>query len=350
MSYEEEHINNLKEECNLIIKKMGKISKALILETDTSVQFKLEHEKEELEKKLEALKTEITQARTVNVSAGLTATKKGAMLHDYHRFTCNRDDQYDQFEIFSGKQKDKKVQYYYLYGAEPQSHKGMFKRLAYDREGRLRDYINPDLELHCQAKKVEITFETSSYPEVYKSKVLKNLLTAFSVNVNDQEPLLEKNLNDLLDASPTLQSLGENDYVFILLRISEWDWNPKVTPLVVKWLIESFFEVELPPTAPTFMIFFGLIYEEDDSGIEFEVLEIIKEGQYLQILPELEMVSKGHVKRWFSKYDMLYQSTQQKKDLLNQHFGKGREFEMEEVENSLHQIIDRHNKKRNRTT
>lgn len=346
MQFEEEHIKSLKEQCNLLIKKLDRISTALIIETDPATQFKLEHQQEELEKQLEELKSKILQQKVQDVSAGLTAAQSTVSLHDYHRFTCNRHDQYDEFEKVSGDLKNKKVQYYYLYGAEPQSHEGMFQRLAYDREGRLRDYINPDLELHCQVKKVDITFETSRYPDVYKENVLKKLLTAFSMVVNEQEPLLEKNLKHLLEGSPTLQAMGSNDYIFVLMRISEWDWDSKITPLVVKWLIESFFELELPPNAPNFVIFFGLIYETDNNPIEDEVLEIIKEGRLLQILPELEMVEKKHIQQWLAKYHMLYQNSKERRELLQKYFGKENEFFMEDVEIHLQQIIDHYNKKK----
>lgn len=343
MSYQEDHIKALKEQGNLLIKKLDRIGTALILETDPSTQFKLEHQQAELEKQLEELKTKIAVAKDgANKSANISHL---GSLHDHHRYTCNRLDQYDEFEKYFAGQKDKKVQYYYLYGAEPQSHAGFFQRLAYEREGRLRDYINPDLELHCQARKVDITLEASRYPEVYKENILKKLLTAFSLVINEQEPLLEKNLNDLLKDSPGLQALGSNDYVFILLRISEWDWDSRITPLVVKWLIESFFEVELPPKAPTFLVFFGLIYEEDDSEIEDEVLAIIREGTYLQILPELEMVEKKHVQQWLAKYHMLYQNSRERRALLHQYFGTDSEYFMEDVEINLLRIIDNYNKK-----
>ena len=43
----------------------------------------------------------------------------------------------------------------------------------------------------------------------------------------------------------------------------------------------AFCEVELPASAPTFLFFFGLIYEDDDGEIEAEVQVAIQEGKHI---------------------------------------------------------------------
>ena len=273
---------------------------------------------------------------------------EGKPLQDYHRFTCDRVDQSDRFdELFEAK-REEKVHYYYIYGMERHAHEGLFQRFAFGLEGRLQDFLNTTtLQSNCQALKLPpIPFEESRNEEGYKRNVLKNLFGGLNVPVDDQAPLLEKKLSDLFDCSPVLKGLGGEDYVCIFLSILEWDWDPDITPSVVNWFITTFCAVNLPATAPTFLFFFGLIYEEDEGEIEDEVQEAIQEGGHIQILPELNTVRVRDIKKWLGKYkNSLDLSTEERKAIIEEHFKNEDEYYMEYVEKVLAQIIIKHNKR-----
>lgn len=271
----------------------------------------------------------------------------GKPLQDYHRFTCDRVDQSDLFYTHFEPNIQRKKHYFYIYGVEQHAHEGLFKRFAFDLEGKLQDYLsNTVAESSCQTLKLSITFDESRSAEGYKRNVLKSLFGALSVAVDEQSPLLDKRLTDLVANSPQIKGLGPEDYVCIFLSISEYDWDAEITPLIVRWFITTFCEVELPDNAPTFLFFFGLIYEEDDGDIEAEVQQAIQEGQHIKPLPKLNMVSQRDLKKWLAKYkNKLELSTEERKAIIAGYFENKDEFYMEKVERILAKIIVEHNKK-----
>ena len=266
-------------------------------------------------------------------------------LHDYHRYTCDRVDQSDRFQQIFSEKRETKAHFFYLYGMAVQSHFGMFKRIAYDLEGKLRDYLNPDLESGCKSLQVEITLGQCGDPEVYKQNILKDLFAALAVRVNEHEPLTGKNLGWLRQSSPVLQGLGENDFVCIFAGISQWDWDKEMTPAVTRWFINEFCRAELPKDSPTYLFFFAIIYEEDDSEIEQDVETVISQSQRVRALPELNMVKMRDIGAWFSRYRFIAPSSGELKNLRQQHFGDSDEFEMEKVEIRLKKLIDNYNSK-----
>lgn len=264
-------------------------------------------------------------------------------IHYYHQHTCDRVEQSDCFRAFYNQKKEQKKHYYYIFGLDMQSHIGLFKRLAYDLEGRLEDFLNPNLETTKKSLKLELTFETSNNLDFYKENVLKSLFAACSISVDEQAPLLEKKLTDVLTHSPSIQGLGADDFVSIFMSISEWDWDAEVTPNIVRWFIQSFCGDDLPATSPTFVFFFAIIYEEDDSEVEKEIRATIDGSTNVEALPELNMVELRDIKKWFAKYRLLADSSRERKALIEKHFGKEKEFYMEDVEIEFQKIIDAYN-------
>lgn len=280
-------------------------------------------------------------------SESLSDESKGEqlVLHDYHRYTCDRVDQSDRFQQFFTEKRDAKVHFFYLYGMDVQSHSGMFKRIAFDLEGRLRDYLNPGLETGCKSIQVEMTLGVCGDPEVYKQNILKDLFAALSVRVNEHEPLTSKNIAWLRENSPVLQGLGANDFVCIFAGISQWDWDKERTPAVTRWFINEFCQVEMPEDSPTYLFFFAIIYEEDDSDIEQEVEAVISQSVSVHALPELNMVQMRDIGAWFSRYKFIAPTAGELKDLRQQYFGQAGEYVMEEVEIKLKRLIDEYNRK-----
>ncbi len=268
----------------------------------------------------------------------------GQSFHDYHSYTCDRVDQSDRFKEIFIQKKDKKTHYFYLFGYYLQSHKGLFKRIAYELEGRLRDVINPNQESGSKTVQVDIPIRYSNNIEVFKLDVIKDLMTAFDVKVNECEPLLDKNLAWLRQNSPSLQGLDASDYVCLFVSISEWDWDKRIIPEFTRWMIRNFCEVDMPEDSPTFLFFFAVSYEEDNSPIESEVREVIANGEFIIGLPELEMVGIRDIASWFNRYSFIKESSRELVELRNQHFSHAREHFMDDVETTLRKIIDDYNK------
>lgn len=272
---------------------------------------------------------------------------EGKPLQDYHRFTCDRVEQSDRFYAAFESQTAQKLQYYYIDGMEKHAHEGLFQRFAFDLEGKLQDYLTTAaIQSACQSLKLIIPYADSGSIDGYKRNVLKSLFVGMGVKVDEQAPILEKTLADLLALSPRLKDLGEEDYVCIFLSVSEWEWDIDITPAVVSWFISTFCGVELAESSPTFLFFFGLIYEEEDPEIEEEVQAAIEAGGNIQILPELTKVSQRDIKKWLHKYkNNLDLSTEERKSIMSEFFKSEDGFYMESVEDKLAQIIIKHNKK-----
>ncbi len=265
-------------------------------------------------------------------------------LHEYHRFTCDRVDQSDKFQQLFTEKKATKTHFFYLYGLDLQSHKGMFRRIAFDLEGKLQDYLNPGLKSGSKSLQFELTFDVSRNPDIYKQNILKNLFAAFSVRVNEHDPISQKSLAWLQQTSPVLQGLGSNDYVCIFIAISQWDWDKEVTPAITRWFITEFCSAPLPADSPDYLFFFGIIYEEDDAQIEEEVEAMVAVSDLVTALPELGMVLKKDIGTWFNKYSFIFPGARELREIRDMHF-KANEHYMEDVELTLQKLIDEYNKR-----
>lgn len=268
-------------------------------------------------------------------------TAKG--LGDHHVHTCDRVDQSDHFTKIFSQKKDCKAHFLYLYGLDLQSHRGIFKRIAFDLEGRLQDYLSQGQESSRHSLQVELTFDVSRDLEIYKQNILKSLFAALGVRVNEHEPLTQKNITWLRENSPKLQGLGGQDFVCIFVAISEWDWDKDITPDVTRWFINQFCAAELPADSPTYLFFFGIIYEEDDSPIEGEVRAFIEQSEHVEALPELNMVGRRDIGAWFNKYSFIAPGARELKELRETHFSQTPEHYMDDVERKLRQVIDEYN-------
>ena len=123
-----------------------------------------------------------------------TPKQKKFKLGAYHKYACDRIDQRDLFYELSKSRKDK-LHYFYLYGEIFQSHSGMFQRFIFDMQNVLFDYLNPDLKPSCQNVSREITFELSYRENIYKQNIIKSILASFHIALNEEEPILDKNIH-----------------------------------------------------------------------------------------------------------------------------------------------------------
>lgn len=264
------------------------------------------------------------------------------VINDHHRYTCDRVDQNDAFKVLFKQKQNNKAQFYYLYGSDMQSHLGFFNRISYDLEGRLQDYLNADLKASCRSLRIELNFELSNNLEFYKENIIKSLFAAFSIPVNDHEPLLEKDLAFAYGKSPNLKGLIKEDFICIFISISDYDWDPDITPQATKWFIKNFCDCLLPDDAPTFLFFFAIQYEDDDDELKKEIESIILESKSIDAMPELNMVKMRDIKKWMNTYKAMVPNKNVRNNLIKQYFSAD-EFYMEDLENTFQQLIDEYN-------
>lgn len=272
------------------------------------------------------------------------AEKEGniTLLHDWHRFTCNRSMQNNAFQKI--KRSQLPIYFFYLYGLDRHAHKALVDRFVYDLRGQLRSHLSNSTTARRKVKEASFSINLNTDIEEYKIEILASLFEAFGVFPDQYEPLLESNLRDLLQNSQQLVDWGPEDCVCIYMTILDIDWDSEITPEVVKWLIEDFCTDCLTAESPTFYFFFGIEFEEEDSDIKEEIESIIRAGKRIHILPELNMVEKIDLKRWFNNYRKFMPEKQYRDALQAQYFGEKNQVYMEEVIIHLNRIIDEINR------
>ncbi len=286
---------------------------------------------------------EITEEELKNAAAPSAAPT--APLHDYHRYTCNRTLQNNDFQKIRRRQADARTHFFYIYGLDRHSHYGLVQRFSYDLEGLLGSYRNPKVQARCKVDRANmIALAYNPDLEAYKTDILTALFFEFELDPDACEPLLSRKLDYLRRHSPRLRALGSEDRVFLYFVISELDWDREVTPALVRWLIDEFCGVELPADSPAFYFFFGIEFEDEDSPVKAEVEAAIRSGGRIQILPELQMVSAADLKRWFNTYRMFMQERRRRDELQGRYFEAKEQFYMDEIERKLEQLIDELNK------
>lgn len=266
----------------------------------------------------------------------------GPTLHEYHAYTCDRVAQKDTFRDFFSAQENP-VQFYFLYGGDLQSHEGLFRRIAYDLEGRLQDYLNPELQTSIQAVRLEMTFEFSRQLDHYKQNILRSFFSTVGLPPNEHEPLLEKDLAYVLEHSPRILNLKPTDYVCTYLHISQYDWDAELTPEATRWFINEFCNKGQISAATTVLFFLAIEFDETDEEIRKEVVSALETAESLRSLPELGMVHQRDIGRWLEQYKQVSPNSRTRRDLLRSTFGNNPEHYMEDVELELKKIIDQYN-------
>ncbi|MEL7195613.1 MAG: TIR domain-containing protein, partial [Bacteroidota bacterium] len=92
----------------------------------------------------------------------------------------------------------------------------------------------------------------------------------------NQEPpksIQDAYISDIL-ASPFLRGFGYEDFVFIQVSIDEFDWDKELFLESVGYLYGSFFNVELPESAPRFFFIIKIDLGKEDRRLEREIEEV----------------------------------------------------------------------------
>lgn len=248
----------------------------------------------------------------------------------FHALSCDRVEQTDAFEQHRKQLVTHKIQFYYLYGAEPQAHKSLFARLALELEARNKRTV----------LQIDLNIKESRDPQIYKEKFVRDLYSKLGIDPDHHENLLDSNLQFLVEKSPKIKDLGAQDAVFILAHVSHWTWDKDLTPAAARWFILDFCKCVLPADAPSVLFFFSFDYDETyDASVKTQVVEAVTKSDFVQALPELGMVLRRHVGAWLAEHPQFVPTAQERNLILNNHFA-GPEYVMETVEEVLNQIID----------
>lgn len=263
----------------------------------------------------------------------------GPKIPGFHAYTCDRVDQTDAFERLREQVKPGSRHFLYLYGGEYQAHKSFFSRVAYELEGR---YRSDEYSFKTQHRSVQISFAVDECrdPQVLRERFVRNLFSAFGLMPDEFHPLLQQNLGVLLENSEKTRTLTAKDYLCVFVHISHWAWNKKLTPEAAYWFIQTFCQCPLRDDGPAILFFFAFDYDEDmNPGVRDEVLDAVIEGQNMTDLPELGMVLRKDVALWLVRYQHLFPSAEQRKQILTRQFQQ-QEYFMEDVELELQKLID----------
>ena len=264
-------------------------------------------------------------------------------VHEYHAYTCDRVEQNDAFYRERTTHQDR-VLHFYLYGGDLHEHDLFVTRLAYDLEGRLLDPGNPELPLCCRVEQVlPTTFEFSNDPARYRQNILRSLFSKLGLAPDPHAPLLEKNLNYLWEHSPRREGMTAGDYVCVLFKISDFDWDEELTPSSARWFIREFCGDTLPANAPTFLFFFSVEYDEEDVERSSEIREAVAESKNLISLPELHKVNQRDLGRWLERYEIVLPEGERPRAVLRATFGQAREHYMADIYPELKRLIDAYN-------
>lgn len=346
MSQESEYIKGLRKRSELLQQQLNAFHLALIKAIDPAAEFKIEQDIKEAQGRLQDTQTELQAAlaeQAAQEKPSPAPTPPPSLLHEWHRYTCDRSPQDTRFQGI--RQAQASTQFFYFYGLDRHAHQALVERFAYDLEGVLRSHLNAEVDKRCRvARALDLVLLLNGDADACKTEILASLFTKFGVDPDSHGPLLQSQLAELWRNSPELRGLGSQDRVCCYMGIPEFDWEREVTPKVVTWFIDKFCGASLPPEAPAFYFFFGVEFEEEDSPVKAEVEAAIRAGgNRVHLLPELGMVSDRDVKRWIRTYQDFMPNREQRDAIYEAATGGAAEIYMEDLILHLHRIIDQIN-------
>ncbi|MEM7370763.1 MAG: CHAT domain-containing protein [Bacteroidota bacterium] len=281
------------------------------------------------------------------------------------KFQCNRTKQADRFHHdYKKKRRSKqKVQFIFIHGPEQQGHNGLFERFAQDNIPRYYEGGQEEESEYDDKTTIEKYFriESSEDEEIAQEKLLTGLFELFETPFDEIE---DDPFDQPLERLLTSNSLENKKCVSVHAKVTNTAWK-KHTGSFIRWILDTFQKEakDLPDDAPDILIFFSVIYEEEEGGvmnkIKFwnrkkgkrfspkEILKTIEQFPDILILDELHPVEEVHVKDWMGKCAQklenpsLINETIKKQYIenLKKEFDGEREWKMELLEPKLEAII-----------
>ncbi|MCB0631898.1 MAG: hypothetical protein R2824_34220 [Saprospiraceae bacterium] len=269
-----------------------------------------------------------------------------SQLRPYHCYTCDRREQEMEFKTFVQLKKNENLHFYYLYGGNRQSHRGFVKRIAYEIEGRAKDYLQPGIKPACEVLKLSMDAVTHPDFDIYRITFLSDLFQVFGIPVqtlNNNTNLLESTIADLLE-SPKLKGWRAPNVVCLYIRISHEDWDKENCIQAARWFINEFCQAEMPEGHPEFLFFFGVEYRENQPQVREEVEKAVHESRHFDLFSELKNVTPDHIDSWLDKYYMIEEEMDlNREDFKEQLFREKEATNMVTIEKGLKRLIDEYN-------
>jgi hypothetical protein len=290
--------------------------------------------------------TILTLAQEIAGSDGDDIDDDNSHLRPYHCYTCDRREQEMEFKTFVSLKQTENLHFYYLYGGNRQSHRGFVKRLAYEIEGRAKDYLQPGIKPACEVLKLNMDAVTHPDFDIYRITFLSDLFQVFGIPVhtlNNNSDLLQSTIIDLLE-SPKLKGWRAPNVVCLYIRISHEDWDKENCIQAARWFINEFCKADMPEGHPEFLFFFGVEYRENQPHIRAEVERAVQESRHFNSFSELKNVTPEHLDSWLDKYYMIEEQMDiDREDLKEQIFRQKDETNMVSIEKGLKRLIDEFN-------
>lgn len=267
-----------------------------------------------------------------------------------HIYTCDRIDQNEEFQLYyydppaELMEKHKgKLRFCYFYGDTRQGHQELFKRLRLEIGGFLVNWQKGDYDPGVKVEWADIKPQVSRNPKLFRINILKEVFGHFSKSMHHQQPLMQRKLNHLAE-SAALKPLSKDDFVFILLRIDDHNWNKALVLDMIQSLYKDFCNCVLDADAPQFFFFFSMAYQKTRKDVQDEVKTAMNETNYGKSLPELKPVTLEDISEWISRYPVIIPPGLDAVQMAQKLFPDQQTMDMADVIITLRRIVDQHNK------
>ncbi len=265
-------------------------------------------------------------------------------IGEYHKYTCDRTQQHDQFTK-RDKRQGGKVHFFCLHGWEEQSPKGLASRFNFELRKKITDSLRAQDSNDYNADIQVINVNDSYDKELFKAKLIQTFFKHFNLDSDKFGPITKSNLGVVCNNSPLLLK-GNSGIETVYLRIDPEEWREFI-PEVLDWFVNTFCTEDfIPVSAPKFYFFISLIYGEEKEeevciDIREKILPAIKKIKGMLVFDEFVKVEKMHITKWLGK--CLNDSTgKERREIFSKYFGdvKEDEYKMDEVEEGLGKIIE----------
>jgi hypothetical protein len=267
---------------------------------------------------------------------------KTSKIGDYHMYTCDRIRQHDQF-MNRDKKKEDKVRFFCLHGWEVQSPKGLVKRFDLELKKNTSGLLRKQNTNEASESIHEIKVEDSYDKELFRKMLIRDFFKHFNLDSDKFDPAIKSNLGVVCNNSPLLLK-GNSAIETVYLRIDPEEWREFI-PEVLDWFVNTFCSEELVPvSAPKFYFFISFIYGEEEGeeaciDIREKMLPALENVKGVLIFDKFDKVEKMHITKWLGK--CLTDSTgKERKEIFAKHFDDQDEYEMDDVEKRLGNIIE----------
>ncbi len=259
-------------------------------------------------------------------------------LGPYHKYTCDRTKQHDQFTKNREKRQGGKVHFFCLHGWDGQSPKGLARRFNFELKKKITGSLRSHHTNEYNDDVHDINVVDSREKEIFKYKLIYGLFSFYKVETDKFAPITKSNLGVVCNNSPILK--GSSGIKTVYIRIDTYDWREFV-PDVLEWFVNTFCsEGFLPEGAPEFYFFISLIYEKEDCvDSRKQIIPAIKDKvKGIHVFDEFDEVTKKDIKRWLNKH-ITDIPDKKRREIFSNYFDDEDEYDMDEVEQNLEEII-----------